>query len=110
MLFLKNIIMKTVFNAVGEKKSCFNFSNLGVATLPDELAKHVKRLDFVLACQAASPYNTSAITYDGKLYLNVIRNIKNPVLEREIYSVLRELNLPHTVESNTRSEFIREEL
>ncbi len=103
-LFLKNIIMKLIFNAVGEKKACFNFSNLGVAALPDELASHIERLDFVLGCQAAAPYNTSAITYDGKLYLNVIRNIKHPVLEREIYGVLRELNLPHTVESNARTE------
>ena len=103
-LFLKNIIMKLIFNAVGEKKACFNFSNLGVAALPDELASHIERLDFVLGCQAAAPYNTSAITYDGKLYLNVIRNIKHPILEREIYGVLRELNLPHTVESNARTE------
>ena len=103
-LFVKNVVIKLVFNAVGERKACFSFSNLGVVKLPNELAEHVTRLDFVLGCQATAPYNVSAITYDGKLYLNVIRNIKNPVLEREIYGVLRELDVPHTVESNTREE------
>ena len=103
-LFLKNIVMKLVYNAVGEKKACFTFSNLGLANLPKELASHVERLDFVLGCQSNSPYNVSSITYNGKLYLNLIRNVKNPVLEREIYEVLRELGVPHTVESNSRTE------
>ena len=101
-LFIKNIVMKLVFNAVGEKKTCFSFSNLGVVNVPEEFSAYVKRLDFVLGNQASAPYNTSAITYGGKIYLNVIRNIANPVLERELYKVLRELGIPHTVESNTR--------
>lgn len=101
-LFIKNFVMKLIFNAVGERKSCFTFSNLGVVTAPDEFSRYVDRLDFVLGCQAAAPYNTSAITYNGKIYLNVIRNISEPVLERKIYEVLRELGVPHTAESNTR--------
>ena len=91
-----------MFNAVGEKKGCFTFSNLGVIDMPEEFSSHVDRLDFVLGCQAADPYNVSALTYKGKTYLNVIRNISDPVLECEIYGVLKELGLPHTVESNTR--------
>ena len=101
-LFLKNIVMKLVFNAVGEKKTCFSFSNLGVVSTPPEFSQHVERLDFVLGSQAAAPYNVSAVTYGGKMYLNVIRNMKEPVLEREIYAVLRELGVPHVAESNTR--------
>ncbi|MBQ7236420.1 MAG: alpha/beta hydrolase fold domain-containing protein [Clostridia bacterium] len=101
-LFIKNFVIKSVFNAVGEKKGCFTFSNLGVIDMPEEFSSHVDRLDFVLGCQAADPYNVSALTYKGKTYLNVIRNISDPVLEREIYGVLKELGLPHTVESNTR--------
>ena len=101
-LFLKDIVMKLVFNAVGERKSCFCFSNLGVVKTPEEFSNHVDRLDFVLGSQSAAPYNTSAITFGGKMYLNIIRNMKEPVLEREIYAVLRELGVPHTAESNTR--------
>ena len=101
-LFIKNIVMKLVFNSVGERKGCFSFSNLGVVNVPDEFAKHVNRMDFVLSSQAAAPYNTSALTYSGKTYLNIIRNITNPVLETQINNVLKELNLSATVESNTR--------
>jgi hypothetical protein len=101
-LFLKNIVMKLIFNAVGEKKSCFSFSNLGLVKTPEEFSSYVERMDFVLGVQASAPYNTSLITYNGKMNLNVIRNIHEPILEREIYRVLRDLSLCPTVESNTR--------
>ncbi len=103
-LFIKNLVMKMVFLAVGERKSCFSFSNLGVVKMPEEFERYVDRLDFVLSVQSNAPYNTSLITYKNKMYLNVIRNIKDPVLEREIYSVLRELGISCRAESNTRSE------
>ena len=101
-LFVKNLIMKLIFNAVGEKKSCFSLSNLGVIKVPEEFMKYTKRMDFVLGSQAAAPYNISTVTYGGRLYLNVIRNMREPVLEREIYRELRDRGVPHTVESNTR--------
>ena len=101
-LFLKNIVMKLVFNAVGERKTCFTFSNLGVVNMPREYQERVERMDFVLGVQSCAPYNTSAITYGGKLNLNVIRNIREPVLERELYAVLREQGLKVCAESNTR--------
>jgi acetyl esterase/lipase/NRPS condensation-like uncharacterized protein len=103
-LFLKNFVMKMVFNAVGERKASFSFSNLGIVKTPDEFNEYVERLDFVLGVQSYAPYNTSAITYKGKLNLNIIRNIKEPVLEREIYEVFKELGLKPVVQSNTRIE------
>ncbi len=101
-LFIKNIVMKAVFNAVGEKKTCFSLSNLGVVSTPVEYSEYVSRMDFVLGSQAAAPYNASIITYGGKMYFNITRNMREPVLEREIYEVLRELGVPHAVESNSR--------
>ncbi len=101
-LFLKNIVMKLIFNAVGEKTSCFTMSNLGVVNLPDAMARHVKRMDFVLGVQSFAPYNTGLITYDGKAYLNIIRNIKEPFLERALWEVLRSEGLRPCAESNMR--------
>ncbi len=103
-LFLKNIIMKAIFNAVGERKSLFSFSNLGQVNAPREFCDRVVRMDFVLGSQSKAPYNVGALSYGGRLYLNVTRNCKESTLEREIYGVLRELELPHSVESNTRGK------
>jgi hypothetical protein len=101
-LFIKNIAMKMVFNAVGEKKSCLALSNLGACVLPPEIEKYVSRMGFVLGVQADAPYNTGLITFKDKMYLNFIRNIQEPLLEREFHAVLKENGIKSIVESNTR--------
>lgn len=101
-LFLKNIVMKLVYMSVGERKSCFSFSNLGGVSLPEEMERHIERMDFVLGSQAYAPYNVSALSYKGKMYMNIIRNIEKPLLEYEIYRVYRELGFNVYAESNSR--------
>ncbi len=101
-LFLKNIAMKMVYDAVGERNSCLTLSNLGAVSLPETMKPYVKRLDFVLGVQATRPNNLGMLSYDGKLYCNFIRNIREPTLEREYFTFLRKLGLHVKVESNQR--------
>lgn len=101
-LFIKNIVMKMIFDAVGEKKACFSLSNLGIANVPEAYCQYVTRMDFVIGVQANAPYNIGALTYGDTLYINIIRNIENPILEQELYQVLKELGIRTCAESNTR--------
>lgn len=100
-LFLKNPVMKAVFEAVGERKSCLSLSNLGAVKLPEEMAPYVQRLDFILGIQHSAPYNCGAISWGNTLYLNFIRNIRDPELEYSLYQRLRQLGIPVTAESNS---------
>ena len=97
---LKNLVMKAVFDSVGEKKSCLSFSNLGQVKLPGVMEKYVKSFDFVLGVQAEAPYNCGMISFRDTVNISFIRNIKDPELERHFFFVLRDLGLPVTVESN----------
>lgn len=99
-LFVKNIVMKAVFNAVGERKSCLSMSNLGNILLPEEMMPYVQRMDFILGIQATKPNNCSVISFKGTTYVNFIRNIREPALERHFHKVLQALDIPVTVESN----------
>ncbi len=99
-LFLKNIVMKAVFNAVGEKKNCLNLSNLGKIELPEVMRPYVSRMDFILGAQATTPYNCGVLSYGDSLYLNFIRNIREPDLEYHFHCVLRDLGLEVQVQSN----------
>ncbi len=101
-LFLKNAVMKMVFNAVGERKACFSFSNLGIVAVPEEFSRYVRRMDFVVGTQAQGPYNIGALTYGDTLYVNLIRNIEEPILERELYRVMKDLGIRPRAESNSR--------
>ena len=101
-LFLKNMVMRTVFNAVGEKKCCLCLSNLGQVRLPEEMKPYVTRFDFILSAQATAPQNCAAISYGENLYVNFTRNIREPELEAHFFRVLRDLGLGAEVQSNSR--------
>ena len=99
-LFVKNFVMKAIFDAVGEKKSCLSLSNLGVVKLPQAMTSFVQRMDFILGVQAKAPYNCGVLTYGDTVYINFIRNIRQPELEYHFHCVLRDLGLPVQVQSN----------
>ena len=97
---IKNIVMKAIFDSVGEKKSCLSLSNLGLVRFPEIMSKYIKRMDFILGVQAAAPYNCGMLAYNDTIYINFIRNIRDAELERHFYNVLRDMGLPVTLESN----------
>lgn len=97
---IKNMVMKAVFNSVGEKKSCLTLSNIGQVKLPDIMNDYVERFDFILGVQSSSPYNCGMLSFGDTLYINFIRNTKNADLERHFYMTLREFGINPTVESN----------
>ena len=99
-LFLKNLVMKAVFNAVGERKSCMNLSNLGLVKLPEVMEPYVERLDFILGVQATAPQNCGVIAFGDTIYVNFIRNIQEPELEARYHRLLQQQGIPVQVESN----------
>ena len=103
-LFAKNLVMKAVYNSVGEKTSCLNLSNLGVVDIPEIMKKYITRFDFILSVQATKPRNCGVLTYNGTIYMNFIRNTVEPALESRFYEVLREHGIHVKVESNQRRD------
>ena len=101
---LKNLVMKAVFDATGEIKSCLSLSNLGAIKLPEIMKPYIERMDFILGVQAAAPYNCGMLSFGDTMYINFIRNIREPELERHFFLVLRDLGLSATVESNKNVE------
>ncbi len=99
-LFVKNLVMKMVFNSVGERMSCLSVSNLGKVELPEQMKPYVKRMDFILGVQATKPYNCGVLSYDKTLYVNFIRNTREPELEVQVHRILRDMGIPVLVESN----------
>lgn len=99
-LFIKNIVMKAVFDQVGEKKSCLSLSNLGAAQLPDVMKPYVERFDFILGTQAKAPHNCGVISFGDTLCVNITRNIREPELESHFFRVLHEHGISVEVQSN----------
>ena len=97
---IKNMVMKAIFDTVGERKSCLTLSNLGLIKIPEPMRVYVKRFDFILGTQAAAPYNCGMVSYEDTVYINFTRNICEAELERQFYLILQELGIAVTVESN----------
>lgn len=99
-LFLKNLFMRLAFDFIGERKSCLSLSNLGQVKVPEAMAAYVQRFDVVLGVKATAPYNCAVISYGDTLSVSFIRNIRESRLEYHFYKVLRDMDIPVTVESN----------
>lgn len=97
---IKNIVMKAVFDSIGEKKSCLSLSNIGVIKVPDIMNDYIERFDFVLGAQADAPYNCAMLSFKDTVYINFIRKTKDAELEREFYNVIKEFGLKPVLESN----------
>ncbi len=101
-LILKNIGMKAVFSMVGEKKSCITMSNLGAVKVPEQMNEFTERFDFSLGVQATGSNNCGILSYQDKLYINMIRNIRESELERLFFTNLVGHGIAVTVESNQK--------
>lgn len=99
-LFLKNVIMRLVYDSVGENTTCLNISNLGIVRLPEEMSRYVERFDFIIGTPASTPNNCSVVSYKGQVYINFIRNIKEAELERLFFTNLVKLGLHVKIQSN----------
>ncbi|MCI6817925.1 MAG: alpha/beta hydrolase [Clostridium sp.] len=108
-LFAKNIVMKAIYDSVGERTSCLNVSNLGNVEIPEVMRDYISRFDFVLGLQASKPNNCGVISYGGKLYMNMIRNTVEPCLEYHFFKVLQELGIHVLVESNMPRDYSKGE-
>ncbi len=101
-LFFKNIVMRAVFDRVGETSACLCLSNLGEMKVPEEMKKQVTRFDFIIGPQAKAPYNCGVVSYGGMLRIHLVRNTREPSLEREFFPLLSSLGLSVSLESNER--------
>lgn len=97
---LKNLVMKAIFNSVGERKACLTLSNIGKIEVPENMGAYIERFDFILGVMAAAPYNCGMLSYGDTVYINFIRDIVDPELEKHFFTMLHALGLPLTVESN----------
>lgn len=101
-LFVKNFVMKIIFNNFGDKKVSSTLSNLGKVTLPPVMEKYVERVEWMLGALSENPVACTLSTYKDTLYINMTRTIKEPKVEREFFTRLIKNGIPVKVESNQR--------
>ena len=101
-VFLKNLVMDAVYRRSGESGGSLNISNITSLSLPEQMQTYVERMEFIIGPQRSYPNNCSVLSYGGRTYINMIRNIRESELERRFFSRLVELGIAVEIESNRR--------
>ncbi len=99
-LFIKNPVMNIAYRVEGDRKSTTCLSNLGLVKLPEVMSPYVERFDFMLGSLVENPVACAAVGYNGKLYVNFTRTIRESFLERAFFTRLVKMGVHVKVESN----------
>lgn len=100
---IKEAVLRACFHCFGERNSCLTLSNLGEAVFPEELQSHVERAELVLSPRRNAPYNCGLVSYQGKLYINLIRRSGEAELERIFFQRLSGLGCRGRFELNGKA-------
>ena len=101
-VFIKNLVMDAVYRLSGERSGSLNISNISNLPLPEEMRLHIERMEFIIGPQRSYPNNCSVMSFGGRTYINMIRNIRQSELERRFFSRLVELGIAVEIECNRR--------
>lgn len=66
------------------------------------MALFVTRMEFMLGPLSRNPVAIGTLSYDGTMYINITRTIRESDLEREFFTRLVKLGVPVQIESNQR--------
>lgn len=98
-LFLKAPVARQVYGFLGERIFSSTLSNLGVVSLPPEIAGRIESMDFVLASNI-NRASCSMVTFGNTATLSVSKNTIDPSFEEALYELLCRDGLTPVVEGS----------
>ncbi len=99
-LLLKNALMPWIFRKWNLRWSTSGLSNLGLLTLPPEMAAHIDRFDVLPTHPASRGLSCAAIAFGDRVSVCFNRTVREPTVERLFFRALQARGIPVTVESN----------
>lgn len=99
-LVLKNVVLRTAYNAYGENQFTCSFSNLGAIKLPEEMEQYIERFEFVLGAPASNLLNCTACSFKDDLIITFTKMMHETDLERFFFRYLTKQGLSVTIETN----------
>ncbi len=97
---IKTAAMRLAYHLVGESRFTSALSNLGAINLPEGMAEHVERFDFVLGPSHFNAVNCSMLSYGNQLIMTFTGTMPETDLQRAFFKQLVRFGIPVRVESN----------
>ena len=99
-LFIKRLFFPVLYRRLGENLFSGTISNLGLITVPDEMAQYIERIDFTPGPGPVNKTGCSVTGFKDKLYITFGRLTHEAELERIFFTRLRKMGIHVTIESN----------
>ncbi len=99
-LFLKAPVVRMVYGFIGDRNFSNTLSNLGVVSLPPEIAGLVDSMDVVLGAAITNRASCSLVTCGNTSTLSVSKNTADPSFEEALYELLCRDGLTPVVEGS----------
>ena len=99
-LVLKNVVLKTAFNAFGETLFTCSLSNLGVINIPDTMEEYIDRFEIVLGRPVLNLMNCSVCSFRDDMIVTFTKAMHETDIERFFFRFLSEKGLKITIETN----------
>ena len=101
-LMIKAPFMKFMYRWQGDRYCTMTMSNLGMVRLPESVACHIERLDFLLGAASGNPVNCAVATIGDTVSINFTRTITESSIEQGFFTRLIKLGIPVVIQSNRR--------
>jgi hypothetical protein len=97
-LFIKTPIIAIIYKFLGDKAFSNTLSNLGVVTMPTELAEHVDCMDFVLGPSSCHRADCAMITFGKTAVFTISKMTADPTFEEQLCRSLLEDDIEVLIE------------
>lgn len=101
-LIIKNVVLKTAFNAFGESLTTCTFSNLGVISVPDAMEKYIDRFEIILGPPVLNMFNFAVCSFRDDMVITITKVMHETDIEKFFFRFLSEKGLDITIETNKR--------
>jgi NRPS condensation-like uncharacterized protein len=92
-LFIKRPIARIIYGFLGDRVFSNTLSNLGVVTVPEEMAGCIDKFDFVLGTGVTNRAACSMVTFGDTAVLSVAKLTADPSFEEKLLALFRENDL-----------------
>lgn len=99
-LFLKDVVIRTVYRYVGETLQSCNLSNVGLVTLPESVRPYVKDLFFAISPSYTCKQQLGVLGYGEKVNLTFSRMFVENSMEAMMVKELTKAGIPVEIASN----------
>ena len=99
-LFVKDVILPTIYSSMTERYYTSGLSNLGKVTMPSHLSPYIKRFDFIPPPAGGEKVKAALIGWEDKIHLSFGRLVRPAISELYVFRRLVNLGIPVKVESN----------